>query len=232
MGITAFYGDPMAPEASLQLLHGVQQEFKQKNSSALPHYDTAEVYKTGNPFVDNEADLYNEQVLRPFFASIPRDSFTVATKFMPGKYGGACDYDTVKGALERSLGRLGLAYVDVYYCHRIPSLDAGLAFAESCKRLVSEGLMRHTGLSEINGRWLRQAHAITPIIAVQQEWSLMSRSLEAELVPACAELVSLRSNQPKFPRLLTHTYAPFLKIIGDWNRGLLPTGTEYFGGPF
>lgn len=61
--------------------------FLEFESSNPPHFDTAEIYKTGNPFADDDG-LYNENVLSHFFASVPRDSFTVATKFMPMKYGG------------------------------------------------------------------------------------------------------------------------------------------------
>lgn len=185
MGMTAFYGNPMASEDSIKLLQGIYELYRKDNK--FPHFDTAEIYKTGNPFADGD-DIYNEQVLAPFLSSVPRETYTIATKFMPFKYGGACDYETVKGALERSLKRLGLSYVDIYYCHRIPSLEGAVSFAQACERLVSEGLMRHIGLSEINGSWLRQVHNVVPIAAVQQEWSILTRNLELELVPVCSEL--------------------------------------------
>ena len=95
------------------------------------HFDTAEVYKTGNPMTDDDDGIYNEAVIAPFLATVPRDDIVVATKFFPFKWGNNCDYDTVKKALQGSLARLGLAYVDVYYCHRIPSLEACLAFVDA-----------------------------------------------------------------------------------------------------
>lgn len=183
-------------------------------------------------------------MLAPFLTSVARDSFTIATKYLPFKYGGGskcvylnndtyqnilffiyygagvfcfslflcsfffffffffnliliyniridCDYDSVKGALVNSLSRLGLDSVDIYYCHRIPSLEKAIEFAKSCKQLQDEGLIKiGTGLSEISGKWLRQVHeAGAPIYCVQQEWSLATRNLEEELVPVCAELV-------------------------------------------
>lgn len=185
MGLTAFYGPPTSNEASFDLLKGIYELYK--NNDKSPHFDTAEIYKTGNPFADGD-DIYNEEVLAPFLSSVPRESYTIATKFFPFKYGGACDYETVKGALERSLKRLGLSYVDIYYCHRIPSLEGAIEFVKACERLISEGLMRSIGLSEINGAWLRQVHSVTPIAAIQQEWSLLTRNLEDDLVPVCAEL--------------------------------------------
>ena len=181
MGITAFYGAPMKQDDATALLQHAYE-------GGCRHFDTAEIYKSKNPFKDDDGGVYNEAVLAPFLATVPRDSVTVATKFMPFKYGGQCDYATVKGALERSLKRLGLAAVDVYYCHRIPSLPDALEFVAACKRLAGEGLLRHVGLSEICGAWLRRCHAVHPIAAVQQEWSLLTRNLEAELVPVCAEL--------------------------------------------
>ncbi len=61
--------------------------FQSYDFGRCPHFDTAEIYKTGNPFADGD-DLYNEQVLAPFLATVSRDSYTIATKFMPFKYGG------------------------------------------------------------------------------------------------------------------------------------------------
>ena len=123
----------------------------------------------------------------------------------------------MKGALVRSLLRLGLSYVDVYYYHRIPSLEGAIAFAESCKRLVDEGLVRHIGLSEINGVWLRQVHSVVPICFVQQEWSLLTRNLEDELVPVCAELV-------RYPVNVVFSLA--IRYAGHWNCSLLSAGED------
>jgi aryl-alcohol dehydrogenase-like predicted oxidoreductase len=95
----------------------------------------------------------------------------------------------VKGALTRSLSRLGLPYVDIYYCHRIPSLEKAIEFAHACKRCMEEGLCKAIGLSEISAAWLRKVHEQVPIYCVQQEWSLATRGLEEEIVPVCAELV-------------------------------------------
>lgn len=142
------------------------------------HFDTAEVYAT--------KEKHNEDVLGTFFQTVPRESFTVATKYWPqdGKY----DYDRVKASLEKSLQRLKLDYVDLYYAHRVTSLEGGLEFGRTAKRLQQEGLIKEVGLSEVSGAWLRKIYQECPIAAVQQEWSLMTRSLEDELVPACQEL--------------------------------------------
>jgi len=157
--------------------------------AGIRHFDSAEIYKTGNVMKDSDEDTYNETVLGKFFAKVPRDSFTVATKYMPFKYEGAsCEYAAVKASLVASLKRFNLDYVDIYYCHRVPSKEAGVAFATACKQLMEEGLIKSVGLSEVSGSWFRAAHAACPIATVQQEWSLLTRSAEPELVPTCVEL--------------------------------------------
>ena len=190
----------MALDASDSLLSDLLAE----PSFVSKHFDTAEIYKTGNPFADVDGDLYNEAVLSRVLSSAPRDSFTIATKYMPGKWGGKCDYDSVKSALQSSLARLKLDFVDVYYCHRITSEDGAVSFTASCARLIAEGLMKHVGLSEVCGSWLRSAHAVHPVFCIQQEWSLMTRNLEAELVPVCAKLgVGIVAYSPLARNLLT-----------------------------
>lgn len=152
--------------------------FKTVYDEGLRHFDTAEAYAAG--------DLHNEAVLGKFLATVPRDSYSVATKYWPQK--GDYSYETVKPRLEASLKRLGLDCVDLYYAHRVTSLEGGLEFCRTTKRLQEEGLIKEIGLSEIGGTWLRKCYDIVPIAAVQQEWSLLTRSLEADLVPVCKEL--------------------------------------------
>ena len=175
MGMTAFYGDPMPDEKAVELLQTVYD-------AGCRHFDTAEVYRAEN-------GLYNEEVLGKFFSKVPRDSFSVATKYLPQIHDNKTDYDTIKEALVASLKRLQVEYVDLYYCHRMTDLEGALEFAASAKRLQEEGLVREIGLSEIGPEWLRKVHeTVVPIAAIQQEWSLLTRNLEEELVPMCKEL--------------------------------------------
>lgn len=164
----------------------------------------AEIYKSGDIFADNPGDKWNERQLGLYLKTVPRDSFTVASKFFPYKWDQKCDYETVKNALLKSLERLGLEYVDLYYCHRVTGLEGALEFVASAKRLQDEGLIRSIGLSEIIGAWLRKCYAVAPIAAVQQEWSLLTRNLEDELVPVCKELgVVIVAYSPLGRNLLT-----------------------------
>jgi aryl-alcohol dehydrogenase-like predicted oxidoreductase len=172
MGITAFYGQSMSNENAMELLQVVYD-------AKCRHFDTAELYAT--------EDKHNESVLGAFFQTVPRDSFTVATKFWPAT--GQFDYDTVKASLTKSLERLQLEYVDLYYAHRVTDLNGAMEFGRTARRLVDEGLIKEVGISEISAKWLKQVHTeVCPIAAVQQEWSLLTRNLEEKLVPMCKEL--------------------------------------------
>ncbi|MCE6999417.1 aldo/keto reductase [Saccharothrix sp. S26] len=119
-----------------------------------------------------------------------RDEVVIATKF------GLADPDRrprgdaayVKQAAEASLRRLRVDHIDLYYQHRVdpkvPIEETVGAMAE----LVAEGKVRHIGLSEAGAATIRRAHAVHPISALQSEWSLWTRDIEAEIAPTCREL--------------------------------------------
>lgn len=198
MGVTAFYGDAMPDDDAMHLLRTVYD-------AGCRHFDSAEVYAT--------KDKHNEAVLGQFFQTVPRDSYSIATKYWP-KGDDKYEYDAVKKSLLKSLERLQLTYVDLYYAHRVMSLEGGLKFAATAKRLKEEGLIKEVGLSEVSGKWLKQINEVCPIDAVQQEWSLLTRNLEDELVPVCKELgVTIVAYSPLARNLLaTKLEAP----PSDW----------------
>lgn len=168
-------GVPLPEEEATAFFRGVYD-------AGCTHFDTAEAYRSAP-----ELGVFNEAQLGAFFATVPRDTFTVGTKFHPG-FHEAHDYDTVKATLLEQLGRLGLDYIDLYYCHRTPSTEFAVEFVTVCKTLQEEGLIKNIGLSECSAADLRAACAVTPICAVQQEWSLLTRNAEELLIPACKEL--------------------------------------------
>ncbi|WP_250907709.1 aldo/keto reductase [Nonomuraea sp. NEAU-A123] len=144
--------------------------------------DTADFYGAG----------HNEQLIGQAIAG-RRDEVVLATKFgfanrlgEPTRIRGDAAY--VRQACEASLRRFGVDHIDLYYQHRVdpqvPIEETVGAMAE----LVRAGKVRHLGLSEAGAPTIRRAHAVHPIAALQSEWSLWTRDLEAEIAPVCREL--------------------------------------------
>lgn len=144
--------------------------------------DTADFYGSG----------HNEELIGRAITG-RRDDVVLATKFgfanrlgEPTRIRGDAAY--VRQACDASLRRLGVDHIDLYYQHRVdpqvPIEETVGAMAE----LVRAGKVRHLGLSEASAPTIRRAHAVHPITALQSEWSLWTRELEAEIVPVCREL--------------------------------------------
>jgi aryl-alcohol dehydrogenase-like predicted oxidoreductase len=144
--------------------------------------DTSDFYGSG----------HNEELIGRALAD-RRDQAVVATKFgfanrlgEPARIRG--DAAWVKQACEASLRRLGIEHIDLYYLHRV---DPDVPIEETVGamgELVAEGKVRHLGLSEASAATVRRAHAVHPIAALQSEWSLWTRDIEAEIAPTCREL--------------------------------------------
>ncbi|MCS7484303.1 aldo/keto reductase [Umezawaea endophytica] len=141
--------------------------------------DTADVYGAGA----------NEELVGRAIAD-RRDSVVLATKFGfvggPGQVRGDAEY--VRQACDASLERLGLDHIDLYYQHRV---DPAVPIEETVgamASLVEQGKVRYLGLSEASAASIRRAHAVHPIAALQSEWSLWTRDVEAEIAPTCFEL--------------------------------------------
>ncbi|WP_158845300.1 aldo/keto reductase [Saccharothrix deserti] len=153
--------------------------------------DTADVYGgvTGPSTTDASGVGANEELVGRAVKS-RRDEVVLATKFALAdperRPRGDAGY--VKQAVEDSLRRLDTDHIDLYYQHRVdpevPIEETVGAMAE----LVTEGKVRYLGLSEASAATIRRAHAVHPISALQSEWSLWSRDIEAEIAPTCREL--------------------------------------------
>ncbi|WP_068090384.1 aldo/keto reductase [Novosphingobium rosa] len=179
MGFTAVYGGH-EEKASIATLHRAVE-------LGVTLFDTAEVY---GPY-DNEQIV--GRALRPF-----RDTVTIATKFGFAIGEEGIGFQRVTGVngspaqarsvAEASLKRLGVDVIDLYYLHRpdpaTPIEETVAAMAD----LVREGKVREIGLSEVSAGQLRRAHAIHPIAALQSEYSLWTRDVERDILPACREL--------------------------------------------
>ncbi|MGZ4437759.1 MAG: aldo/keto reductase [Nocardioidaceae bacterium] len=144
--------------------------------------DTADVYGSGH-----------NEVLVGRAVHDRRDAVQLATKFGIDRSGGDADRRIrgskgyVKRACESSLLRLGVDHIDLYYAHRPPQDVEIEETVGAMAELVEEGKVRHLGLSEVSADLLRRAHAVHPIAAVQSEYSLWTRDVEA-VTPTMAEL--------------------------------------------
>ncbi|WP_328431870.1 aldo/keto reductase [Streptomyces sp. NBC_01597] len=149
----------------------------------VTHIDTAEIY---GPF-------HSEEIVGKAIKG-RRDDVVVATKFglVSHAGGGPRVIDSspgnVKTAVEGSLLRLGTDHIDLYYQHRVDSNTPIEETIDAPAELVAEGKVRHIGLSEAGPETIRRAHAVHPVAALQTEYSLWTRDVEAEILPLLREL--------------------------------------------
>jgi aryl-alcohol dehydrogenase-like predicted oxidoreductase len=214
MGMSAAYGPTDADEARATLERALEL--------GVTLFDTADVYGLGE----------NEKFISPFVRA-HRDEVVLATKFGifrdpadPTKRTIRNDTPYIRRAVEGSLRRLDVEVIDLYYMHRrdvnIPIEETVAAMAE----LVREGKVKHLGLSEVTGGELRAAHAVHPIAAVQSEWSLFSRDIEAGVVPAVRELgVALVPYSPLGRGFLTGSFVHAEDLTSDDFRRTMPRFT-------
>lgn len=161
----------------------------------------------GGNFLDT-ADLYgpllNERLIAKAIKG-NRSKYIIATKFgfevddnevLTWKFKGSKDY--VKKAAERSLKNLGTDYIDLYYLHRLDPDTPVEETVEAMADLVKEGKVKYIGLSEVSSSTIRKAHQIHPLTAVQTEYSLFERDVEAaKITDTLAELgISLVAYSP------------------------------------
>lgn len=175
MSLSDVYGPVSDEDALRTLTHAID--------SGVTFIDTANIYGKGR----------SEQIISKVLRT-RRDEIQLATKFgiaNAGRIGQRSirgDREYVREQLELSLQRLGTDRIDLYYQHRVdpnvPVEETVGALAE----LVAEGKILHIGLSEATGAELRRAVAVHPIAAIQSEWSIISRDVEAHVVPAAREL--------------------------------------------
>ncbi|GAB4584870.1 aldo/keto reductase [Nocardia sp. IFM 10818] len=122
-----------------------------------------------------------------------RDQVVLATKFGivwtgDGGMEARGDAAYVKQSCDESLARLGVDHIDLYYQHRVdPSVPIEETWG-AMSELVTAGKVRYLGISEASPETIRRAHAVHPVTALQSEWSLWTRDIEAEVVPTCREL--------------------------------------------
>jgi aryl-alcohol dehydrogenase-like predicted oxidoreductase len=211
MGMSFAYGTPDHDEATATIHRALEL--------GVTFFDTADMYGFG----------HNEELVGKALAG-RRGDVVVATKFgiyldgdAPGGRGVRGDGAYVRQACDASLARLGFDHIDLYYQHRpdtsVPIEETVGAMAE----LVAAGKVRHLGLSEASADTVRRAAAVHPITALQSEWSLFSRDIEDEIVPACREHgIGLVPYSPLGRGLLTGAVTSLDELQGDDFRRSLP----------
>jgi len=175
MGLSFAYGTPPPRDEGVKLLQAAVER-------GVTFFDTAEMY---GPFTNEE--LLGE-ALAPF-----RDDLVIATKFgfkiVDGKQAGLDSRpEHVRDVAEASLKRLRTDRIDLFYQHRVDPAVPIEDVAGAIRRLIDEGKVRHWGLSEAGVDTIRKAHAVTPVAALQNEYSIWWRQPEDEVLPVLEEL--------------------------------------------
>lgn len=176
MGLSEFYGKPVAEEEGVRLIHRALE-------LGVNFFDTADMYGSG----------HNEQLLASALEG-RRDKVVIATKFGIVREGkeysreicGKPEY--VRSSCHESLRRLKTDYIDLYYIHRVDGSTPIEDTVGEMARLVSEGKVKGIGISEPSAGTVRKAHAESPLSAVQSEYSMLTRDPEAEILSLTQEL--------------------------------------------
>lgn len=209
MGLSGVYGSADDTASADLVRHALDL--------GVNHIDTADVYGDG----------HNERLIGRAIAG-RRDSVVLATKFGAALPEGAGRPEYVRRSLDASLRRLGADHVDIYYLHRTDPSTLVEETVGAMGEQVRAGKVRYLGLSEVRPATVRAAHAVHPIAAVQNEYSLFTRDVEAELLPVMRELgVGLVPYSPLGRGILTGAF----RRASDLPRGD-PRGDRYprFGG--
>lgn len=203
MGFSHGYGELPAKDESIRLM-------RRAYDLGCTLFDTAEAY---GPFINEE--LVGEAV-KPF-----RESIILTTKFspyvVPGQdiHGEKLTRHGIRKALEDSLKRLQTDYVDLYYQHRVPEGSNVEDVAGWMSELIAEGKIRGWGQSQSSEEQIRRANAVTPMSAVQSEYSMMERMFEKDVIPTCRELGI--------------GFVPFSPLASGFLSGKYSKDTEYKG---
>jgi aryl-alcohol dehydrogenase-like predicted oxidoreductase len=171
MGFSHGYGPGPTENESIDLM-------RKAFDLGCTFFDTAEGYAAGE----------NERLVGRALAPI-RNEVVLATKFfIAGPMSGASLGKEIRAHLDASLSRLGTDHVELYYQHRVPDSIPVEDVASVMGELIIEGKILGWGQSQSTEEQIRCAHAVTPLTAIQSEYSMMERMFERDVIPACEEL--------------------------------------------
>jgi aryl-alcohol dehydrogenase-like predicted oxidoreductase len=214
MGLNFSYSHALSTQESVALI-------RQAVERGVTFFDTAEVY---GPYTNEE--IVGE-ALKPV-----RDQVVIATKFgfniVDGKMAGVNSRpEQIREAAEGSLKRLGVDVIDLLYQHRVDPNVPIEDVAGVVKDLIAEGKVKHFGLSEPGAQTVRRAHAVQPVTALQNEYSLWTRGPETNgILEACEELgIGLVAYSPLGKGFLTGAMSKDTKIGDNDFRKILPRFT-------
>jgi aryl-alcohol dehydrogenase-like predicted oxidoreductase len=216
MGMSFSYGPPKDKQEMTALLHAAVDR-------GVTFFDTAEVY---GPFTNEE--LVGE-ALAPFKGKV-----AIATKFgfnlgpdsAPGLHPPNSRPEQIRRAIEGSLKRLRVDAIDLFYQHRVDPAVPIEDVAGVVKDLIQQGKVKHFGMSEPGAKTIRRAHAVQPVTAVQNEYSLWWRRPEAEVIPTLEELgIGLVPYSPLGKGFLTGKIDETTPLGSDDFRSRLPRFT-------
>lgn len=171
MGFTHGYGPGPSDDEAIDLM-------RKAFNLGCTFFDTAESYGAGE----------NERLVGRALAPI-RDHVVIATKFhMAGPMSRAQLGKEIRAHLDASLARLGTDHLELYYQHRVRDSIPVEDVASIMGELIAEGKILGWGQSQAREEQIRSAHAVTPLTAIQSEYSMMERMFEKDVIPACEEL--------------------------------------------
>jgi len=210
MGLNFSYGTAVSNDEGIALI-------RQAFDRGVTFFDTAEVY---GPFTNEELV---GAALKPL-----RDKVVIATKFgfniEGGKMAGLNSRpEHIKDVADASLKRLGIDVIDLFYQHRVDPAVPIEDVAGAVKDLIAAGKVRHFGLSEPGAQTVRRAHAVQPVTALQNEYSLWTRGPETNgILKACEELgIGLVAYSPLGKGFLTGAMNKDTTLAeNDFRRGL------------